>query len=648
MAWSNELVRVYELLMKSDLEPENKPLPPYHSTAQAQITIQIDENGNFLSAEKVDKKEAFTIIPATESSATRSIGAVPHPLTDQIGYIAGDYSKYCNKEKTEKNHKKPNCKYDKEEYREKYLRQLQEWAEGSFSHPSIKAVYEYVKKGTVMADLINSGVIQLEKSTGRVGEEIKIDGKTQDEVTVRFIVGAKKTWEDVNVYNSFIKHIESKAEKVQLCYATGEVVPITEKHSSKILTEGSKAKLISSNDKNGFTYRGRFNNANEAVSIGYEFSEKMHNALKWLIRNQGVSFREGKPYRISRKYGALKVLIWKDSMGYIAEPTCAINEYGEEEEETKYNPGTVFKEKLKKKIFGANKDNIDPNEKVIIMALDAVDEKQGRISIVEYNEMSTSEYNENIQKWHDGIAWEQYNPVKSRYEINSFSVYDIATCAYGIEKKNSDGTAKIECKDGVMKSTITRLLKCIIWGKRIPVDIVDAIVEKAKNPQNYDTNGYNFNKVLAVACGLVQKYNIDHNKGGMQYMGYNKNNTNRSYLFGCLLAIADHAERASYTSEEKKIRITNAKRQWRDFSKKPADNWNRLEIKLQPYLKKLKGKKERYANWIDEIMNKFADGDFSNKRLSSDFLLGYYHFNRYITIINNKDDNKNNEKNMEG
>jgi CRISPR-associated protein Csd1 len=42
-----------------------------------------------------------------------------------------------------------------------------------------------------------------------------------------------------------------------------------------------------------FTYRGRFKTKdkdsgyNEAMSIGYETSQKIHNALKWIIRRQG-------------------------------------------------------------------------------------------------------------------------------------------------------------------------------------------------------------------------------------------------------------------------------------------------------------------------------------------------------------------------
>lgn len=50
------------------------------------------------------------------------------------------------------------------------------------------------------------------------------------------------------------------------------------------------AKLISSNDKDNFTYRGRFATKEEAFAIGNETSQKVHNALKWIIRRQGGTY----------------------------------------------------------------------------------------------------------------------------------------------------------------------------------------------------------------------------------------------------------------------------------------------------------------------------------------------------------------------
>ena len=56
----------------------------------------------------------------------------------------------------------------------------------------------------------------------------------------------------------------------------------------KIRNEGDGAKLISANDSQNFTYRGRFITKEEAFAVGNETSQKLHNALKWIIRKQGT------------------------------------------------------------------------------------------------------------------------------------------------------------------------------------------------------------------------------------------------------------------------------------------------------------------------------------------------------------------------
>ena len=45
--------------------------------------------------------------------------------------------------------------------------------------------------------------------------------------------------------------------------------------------------MISANDGSGFTYRGRFADTSQTVSIGYEVSQKAHSALRWLVKKNG-------------------------------------------------------------------------------------------------------------------------------------------------------------------------------------------------------------------------------------------------------------------------------------------------------------------------------------------------------------------------
>ena len=77
--------------------------------------------------------------------------------------------------------------------------------------------------------------------------------------------------------------------KEELDYLTGERQTVSYLHSKKIRNEGDGAKLISSNDEANYTFRGRFSTKEQAFAIGNETSQKMHNALKWIIRKQGRS-----------------------------------------------------------------------------------------------------------------------------------------------------------------------------------------------------------------------------------------------------------------------------------------------------------------------------------------------------------------------
>src|SRR5690625_1704571 len=73
------------------------------------------------------------------------------------------------------------------------------------------------------------------------------------------------------------------------CYVTGKETLLTTQHGSRIRNAGDMSKLISANDKSGYTYRGRFAKPTEAVQVGYDVSQKAHHALRWLIQRQGTN-----------------------------------------------------------------------------------------------------------------------------------------------------------------------------------------------------------------------------------------------------------------------------------------------------------------------------------------------------------------------
>ena len=114
-------------------------------------------------------------------------------------------------------------------------------------------------------------------------------------------------------------------------------------------------------------------------------------------------------------------------------------------------------------------------------------------------------------------------------------------------------------------------------------------------------------------------------------MAYDPSITDRSYLYGCLLAIADKAESEAYDEQERNVRVTNARRYWNAFSQRPYMTWGVIEERLRPYMDKLGKSQVKYSKWINEIVSKMDEKIFmNNSRLEPLYLLGYHHFTEYM------------------
>ena len=608
VSWTDELYQIYEYNSRREFD-ENEPvmLPVAHSIANAQIELILDLDGNFKGARTVEKKYAVTVIPVTEDSGARGNGINPMPFADKLVYIAGDYGEYAAGKKS-----------DNSAYFINYMNQLRSWLASEYTHPFVRALYTYLDKKCLMYDLIKAGVLKTDDATGKLAAGEKIAGIAQEDSFVRIIIntdkGSVETWKDKAFQKAFIAFNSSLMGEKQLCYASGEYVPSTYKHPSKIRNSGDKAKIISTNDESGFTYRGRFANKEEAVSVGYEYSQKIHNALRWLREKQGKTI------------DSMTVIVWASAMQEVpdASSSCFDDSFFDDLEDSAEAavPSTapMYMEMLKKRIFGV-RERLSPNTKVMIMGLDAA--TTGRINISMYSELESSQYLANIEKWHSETAWLRFYSKPKKKMINSFSVYDIVRYAFGTEQG-----AFIDCDKKLMRDNVMRLLNCVTNGAKLPDDIVYSLYQKASNPLAYE-NGYNHRSVLEAACGMIRKQIIDR-KGDVS-MAYDPNITDRSYLYGCLLAIADKAESEAYDEQERNARITNARRYWNAFSQRPYMTWGIIEERLRPYLNKLGKSQVKYTKWINEITSKMDDTVFSdNSRLEPLYLLGYHHFTEYM------------------
>lgn len=608
MSWTNELYKVYELASSKD---GNSMLPISHSTAQAQIEITISQNGEFICAAEVDKINARTIIPVTDDSAARSSGITPMPLADKLLYISGDYSGYASGKRA-----------DNSEYFKAYIDQLGAWCKSDHTHYAITAIYDYLSKKELIKDLAGCGLIELDKKNGKFTDK-KFGSVSQEEAFVRFIVSGDKgvcyTWLDCDLYDCFTEYYRSSLESESVCYANGKIGTVTYKHPAKIRNSGDKAKLISANDSENYTYRGRFSKKEEAISVSYDYSQKMHNALKWLIDRQ------------SRSYDSLTLVTWNSALGFVPDITKSAFEFFEDEDE-EYSTVPEFSKLLHKKLMGG-KSEFSDGSKVMIMGLDAA--STGRLSIAIYTELSESEFAANLEKWHEETGWLRFNSKLKKTFPDSSSLPQIADCLYGTEVKEH-----LECSKKVLGETILRLIPCITERKKIPRDIVMTIVNRASNPLSY-VNEHNHRKIMENACALIRKEYKDYKKGEID-MAYDPTCTDRSYLYGCLLAIADKAEKDSYGREKDKGRITNARRYWNAFSSRPYQTWLIIEKKLEPYLEKEAWVMTKYTKHLNEIMAKLSLDDYANNsKLSPMYLIGYHHYNSLLW--NGNEENKEEE-----
>ncbi len=600
MSWMKALYDTYENATKiKNIRNSNDLLKIAHSRQNAQIELTINKDGNFVDAQFVPIDDADTVIPVTESSASRSSGSAPHPLYDRLKYIAGDYKKYTG--------------IDNTKHHEEYMKGLERWVQSPFTSPKIAAVYEYLNKGRIIGDLVEANILSVEngKLTDKwLKTKIKLSAGKQDEAFIRFrVTGVDEItalWQDFDLQYRYIEYYLQTQNEKKFCYITGRDLPVCHKHPSKIRNSGDLAKLISSNDTEGFTYRGRFSNADEAFTVSYEVSQKAHNALKWLITRQGQ--------RVGDKVFVLWGLKNEKTPPLIISSLGLVNK-AEKDLDTKFDVANKFNSAIT-----GYKGQIDSKSKLILLGLDAA--TPGRLSVVFYREFIGQQGNElidNIKNWHENCTWRnsfEGENKKRFYFDGAPSPIDIAKIAYGTEQNG-----EIKCSnEKILSNAVERILPCISDGTKIPRDIVNAAINKALHPQNYSIieNWYN---VLAIACSLYRKLLYDYNNKEVIDMRINDDYTDLSYNCGRLLAIADAIERWASNDKE---RTTNAVRYFTRFSKRPCETWSLINERLSIYKQQLGNKGNKLYSLIGEISSRIDPEEFAAARnLDGRMCLGF-------------------------
>lgn len=618
MGWLDHCISVFDgnPAFVGKMEPGLVPLVPIsHTTQKVNIEVALTGRGDFVRARVLRPDEMNTIIPCTEKSSARTSGLAPHPLFDKLQYIAGDYVQYGGGKK----------KFGYEEY----MKRLQDWCSSPYAHPYVQAVYTYLQKKCLIHDLSEYKILPLnqdgslmknwkggKENAPAIFQNMDKD-KTAFDSFVRFSVNEVRLCDDPDVWKSFQDYMEEELQKEDYCYAEGKKTKISELSPYKVRNAGDRAKLISSNDTTNFTFRGRFLTAGEAMAIGYEATQKAHSALRWLISRQGTPYGEeiiltwgmgNEPLPSSQSDTLDMVQQGWDEFGFDRNDAAAVTK-------TEESFAKAFN-----KVIQGYKERIPANASISVIALDAA--VPGRLAIRYYRELQGSRFLERIEDWHRKFRWKleyrkaELKPGEKPEQVSFIGApapFAIIEAAYG-EKAD----------DKLKKQAIERILPCIIDGKNIPVDIMKSAVYRATASVSLEF--WEANKVRSIACALVCGYYA--RKGESITMGLDKNCSDRSYVFGRILACAEQVERHGQrlSGADTGTRVTNAERLMVAFTKRPKHTTDLLHTKLRPYLDRIHTKSNygsrAYLTMLS-LLDRLGPEAFTDEPLSEKYLLGY-------------------------
>ena len=617
MAWIEKLHATYEACKGREPTGAAPLMPISHTPQQAHIEIAIDGQGNFKSAKILQKEE--TVIPATEESAGR-VGTKPppHPLCDKVQYCASDYQHFGG---------------TKPPFFKEYQALLSNWCNSEFVHPKAEAVLSYVRKGHVVADLVKEKVLHLGPGpddkllTTWPGEDppeifrllTAKDGKRdQGDAFIRWQVWLPDdpntaVWMDRSLQDAWSGFDAASKAVKGVCMVTGDnEASLALSHPKRVRHAGDGAKLVSANDDQGYTFRGRFTDkeGQQACGVGYEVTQKAHNALRWLISRQ--AYKSGDQVIVAWAVAGKPIPDpWKDTLALILGSGETANIAAQGETELSGDVGQSCALRFKQAMKGY-RAKLDPSDDIVVMGLDSA--TPGRMAITFYRELKGSEFLDRVQRWHEQYAWAQ-NFGKNTKFVGAPAPRDIAEAAYGMR-----------LDDKLRKATVERLLPCIIDGQAVPIDLVLSTGRRASNRIGLDH--WEWEKCLGIACALFRGYS--QSQGKDYQMALEEDRTTRDYLYGRLLAVADNIEGFALRQADEK-RDTTAARLMQRFADRPFSTWRSIELALTPSKSRL-GASEKGAGFLwkrkellDKINDQFQSDEFiSDRALSAEFLLGYH------------------------
>lgn len=622
MSLLTALLSSYDYALEHDMvgKPDhfgNILLPMYYNSMKSNgkniIELLLSKESDLLEARVLPDGETIQF-PVTEDSVARSSGVAPHPLVDSATYVIQDGEKRSTA----------------------YMKQMENWLAYD-ANDYVQIIRDFLKKPG-MLEVVKKKL----KDSEEGGEErSKKSAKSIDfeKVFFTFSIENYEGMKNVSVsentalqerYKDYVEYQNAQdpsKEKI-ICNLSGKEDYLCIKHQPLMGT----ARLVSQITANDENYRGRFMTADQSIKIGMETSQKIHLMAKYLLSGKETRRWLGEQANmVSWFSNDLSNAVAFDPSKSAEMPAGIFEKLMAEQKGKSDAPAIadVMTENIVKS-FTNGKRLFSDDATYYIAIFDKI--SNGRVATKYFRTLSASRLKENLVAWQEKYHWRGYSK-ENRDKVFTPSPRRLVLAAYGVER---DGFLEISKKD-FLKNQYQNILTALVEGRSIPENFEKALTVNIRHRQNYD---HTWMEVKFCALAVLK------DKGGFKDAMLNRENTDRSYLFGRLLALFERMEAGTFG--EKEERSTNAEKMWTSYTNHPATMMMRLRNLLKPYERKMatseqnRGLYFKLSRDISEVTNMLHDNyDMDsaevNRPLDYGFIFGYEAQMRDIFTKRNKE-----------
>lgn len=561
MSLLTALLDSYDYALENDMvgKPDhfgNTLLPMYYNSMKSNgkniIELLLSKESDLLEARVLPNGETIQF-PVTEDSVARSSGVAPHPLVDSASYVIQDGEKRSAA----------------------YMEQMENWLAYD-ANDYVKIIRDFLKK----PGMLDGVKKRLKDSEEGEEEKAKKSAASIDFEKVFFTFsienyeGMKNVSVSENValqgrYKDYVElqNAQDPSKEKIICNLSGKEDYLCIKHQPLMGT----ARLVSQITANDENYRGRFTTADQSIKIGMETSQKIHLMAKYLLSGQGTRRWLGEQ--------ANMVSWFSDDLSNAAEfnPTKSAEVASsvknrllamkQEKSDTSMIADEMTEDIVKSFMSGNRMFSDDATYYIAIF--DKI--SNGRVAAKYFRSLSASRLKENLVAWQEKYHWWGFSNENRDKEFTP-SPRRMVLAAYGVER---DGMLEI-AKNDFLKNQYQNIVTALVEGRAVPRHFEKALALNIRHRQNYDKT---WMEVLFCALAVLK------DKGGIKDPMLNRENTDRSYLFGRLLASFEYLEESTFG--EKDERSTNAEKMWTSYTNHPATMMLRLRNLMKPYERKL-------------------------------------------------------------